>query len=97
MNDNEFFLRECHNNGNDRGTFFGEVGKNGIWTIHRIPGENPELIAYFRGTMKFNVKFSDSLCTVSSWRNFWKREANSASFRPMDTASVRFRKGNPGI
>lgn len=94
MNDNEFYLKECH--GNDRGTFFGQVGKDGIWTIHRNAGESPELVVFFRGTMKFNVKFSNSLCPSSSWGNFWKKEAYLARFHSADTASVRFRNGNPG-
>ncbi|KAL5270657.1 hypothetical protein ACHWQZ_G001379 [Mnemiopsis leidyi] len=93
---NNFFLRGCHETFEDKTLFYGGIGKNGVWIIERKSGENPELIAHFQETIVFHVKFSASYCRLSSWQDFWRKDANTVRFPFIDTASVQFRKGHPG-
>ena len=77
---------------NERVSYTGSDGKNGIWTFVRKSGDTPELTAYLEGQEKFRVKMSDSYCARSDWKKYWSPEAAALKFNSNDRASTQFRK-----
>ena len=87
----QYWLKDCSNSQTDRGSYSGENCYNGIWTIQRKSGENPELTASCNGIQKFKQLLS-SYCRDSEWVNQWKQEVASMYFHvDHDIASVQFR------
>ena len=92
-NSREYLVISCKfTSSNERDSYAGSDGKNGIWTFVRKSGDSPELTAYLESQEKFRIKMSDSYCTKSDWRNFWSLKAATLKFASNDKASTQFRK-----
>ena len=90
----KYSLTFCHSSGELLDLEGDQPGTYGTWIIKQQNGnDQPNVWVQEDWNFRFNIWLSDTFCSRSDWKSYWKRKVVSIEFTSQDDASVEFRMG----